>query len=268
MMNGQPQRPSAVSEPKDFYKNEVPERLQDDPLISYFRCRYSEREALLTSYEKRFAKKRYKFERIEQELTRIDQLRSEFDKSHERYMDRLRSSRATWVQQAKKRCRGETAQVRNIIRELEARGDDEARELLLRKHYELGILERVPDMPTEYPSMTNPIKTAASSASAESQESAAATLPAMENHTVPTSRSMDAAGSQVEPDHGFMVNMITLERESSSSSYVKFGMEKYPVNEALDGKPHRQLRQRCKQCEPNTLRYFHFPANNMDWIEV
>lgn len=255
-----------MDEPKDFYEKDVPERLQDDPLVSYFRCRYKQRDDLLATFKERFKEKKHKFERIEQELTRVDQLRSRFEKSHEFHMKRLRASRATWIRQAKTRCLGETQKVEEKIAQLKTKNDEESREQLPRQWYELNILKRVPNIKTEDSSMANPPKTTDSSRSAESQGSIA--IPITEDHKTTTVKSTDVESSQVDPDHEFMVNMITLKKVPPKSSYVHFEMEKCTVNKALDGACDSPLKHRCKRCEPDTLRYFHFPANNMDWIEV
>jgi hypothetical protein len=256
-----------ANKPRDVYEHEPPERLQDDPLVSYFRCRYKERKDLMADFEKRFKDKKHKFERIKQELARIDELRSEFDSSHGFFMERLRTSRETWIQQAKKKCRVETLNVEKTVAELVKKGDQKSRELLSRKQYELNILERVPNISLENPSTEiPPPKTEDSSASAESQQSTA--FRTAEEQKTPTVGETEEEDSPVDPDHGFMASMITLKKDSPRSSYVRFEMEKYPVNEALDGSPNNPLKQRCKRCEPDTIRYFHFPANNMAWIEV
>jgi hypothetical protein len=267
MPKGEQENTFAANEPRDLYEHEAPERLQDDPLVSYFRCRYKERKDLLSLFEKRFRDKKHKYERIKQELARIDELRSEFDSSHEFFMERLRTSRKTWIQHAKKTCHDETPKVEKTIAALVKKHDENSRELLSRKQYELNILKRVPKIKLETPSTEKtPPKTEDSSISAESRQSTA--IRTTEKQKTSSIGSAEAGDSLVDPDHGFMANMITLKKDSPGSSYVHFEMEKYSVNKALDGSPDNPLKQRCKHCEPDTLRYFHFPANNMAWIEV
>ena len=228
-----------ASEPRDFYEDEAPDHLQDDPLVSYFRSRYKEREDLLV----RLKGKKHEFERIKQELARIEELRSEFDSSHTFFMERLRTSREAWKRYAKGNCAEETRKVEKMIADVVEKDDKTAREQLSRKQFELNILKRVPNIEME--------NLSPESGRLETEDS-----------------SIETESVLVDPDHGFMTNMITLTKDSHGSSYVHFKMEKYPVNEALDGSPSNPLKQRCKHCEPDTLRYFHFPANNMSWIEV
>jgi hypothetical protein len=264
MANGHQECIPVIDMDEDFYEQKTPERLQDDPLVSYFRCRYRKRTALLAGFEERFKEKKYKFERIKQELGRIDQLRSGFHSSHKFHMDRLRSSREGWMQQAKNQCQHKAADVAKEIACLEAKKDDISQDLLARKRYELKVLRRVPDMDKEDSSEADSRhQSTGSSSSFKWRESTPAPTT-----TNPGIKSTETASSLMDPDHGFMVNLITLKRKTPESSYDRFEMEKSPVNEALDGTRDMQLKQRCKHCEPHTLRYFHFPANNMSWIEV
>jgi len=67
----------------DFIPDGIPDRLQDDNLIVYFRMRFEERESYLSSLSREEAqrsgnKPKIQSNRIEQELTRIEQLRSRF----------------------------------------------------------------------------------------------------------------------------------------------------------------------------------------------
>lgn len=259
--------PSA-NEPRDFYDHEAPDRLQDDPLVSYFRSRYKEREHMLKleTFEKKFEGKKYtlerikqELERVEQELTRIDELRSEFDGSHGFFMERLRTSRENWKKYAKDNCLNETIEVQKMIEHLAKQSDKKSQKLLSWKRYELDILKRVPNIKLEDLSTESvPPKTGGSTSTGPQPSNT-------EEHTTPTKTDT----SQDDPDHGFMASMITLKKKTPNSSYIQFEMEKYAVNKALDDTwVENPLKQRCNHCESDTLQYFHFPANNMSWIEV
>jgi hypothetical protein len=264
MANCQQNDTSTMNDPNDFYEQEVPERLQDDPLVSYFRCRYKEREALLSHFEERFKEKKYKFERVKQELTRIEELRSEFHTTHKYHMDRLRDAREAWMKEAKEKCAERIQTVQESVESLRGKTDHKSLSQLSRKLDELRILSRVPTLTVEDPPLTNSTKSRSSTSSRDSGNSAISPSKAID--TTSTIRSTEI--SQPDPDHGFMVSMITLRKKAPKSSYVNFEMDKLPVNKALDGTPDNPLKQRCEHCEPDTLRYFHFPANNMDWVEV
>jgi hypothetical protein len=67
--------------------------------------------------------------------------------------------------------------------------------------------------------------------------------------------------------YGLTVSKIVLRRSDPgcSSSFMSYDMQKYPLNDCLFKEENNPLTQ---ECEPNTIRYFHLPANNMHWIEV
>lgn len=52
------------------------------------------------------------------------------------------------------------------------------------------------------------------------------------------------------------------ELEKDESGEPK-GLKKYPIEEFLDSTGEKIFAEN----EPGTIRYFHLPANNMDWIE-
>src|SRR4051812_21684508 len=94
---------NAAIDPKgeDFVPDEIPERLQDDQLIRYFRLRFHDREEFL--WRLKDAKNatgvgNVDVHRIEKELERIERLKSTFAKSRENKatMDDFESSRAQW----------------------------------------------------------------------------------------------------------------------------------------------------------------------------
>jgi hypothetical protein len=70
--------------------------------------------------------------------------------------------------------------------------------------------------------------------------------------------------------YGFVVQKITLKRNpdaqgSSASSFNEYRLDTYPVHDVLYTKDNNPLTEKC---EKDTIRYFHFPANNMLWVEV
>jgi len=66
--------------------------------------------------------------------------------------------------------------------------------------------------------------------------------------------------------YGYMVTEIVLRKDViSSTSFMSYDTRKHPLNNCLFETEHNPL---TKKCEPDTIRYFHFPANNMHWIEV
>ncbi|CAG8983894.1 hypothetical protein HYALB_00005533 [Hymenoscyphus albidus] len=67
--------------------------------------------------------------------------------------------------------------------------------------------------------------------------------------------------------YGISVSKITLEKSSTSSSYMNSGIERYDLHKVLYDKENNPLRRMASTDNPNTIRYFHFPSNNMHWIE-
>jgi len=72
--------------------------------------------------------------------------------------------------------------------------------------------------------------------------------------------------SQLDSDFGFTVTTVTLERDSLSDSYTNFSMEKFALNNVLHGGNSDERDPLRENPKPNSLRYFHFPANNMIWV--
>jgi hypothetical protein len=81
--------------------------------------------------------------------------------------------------------------------------------------------------------------------------------------TIDTSRVFE----RPEDSYGISVHKITLKRSDIScpSSYMSYSTDRYPLSKILLASDTNPLTEKCK---PNTIRYFHFPANNMHWIEV
>jgi hypothetical protein len=70
--------------------------------------------------------------------------------------------------------------------------------------------------------------------------------------------------------YGFVVPRITLKKSqgnqgSGSSSFGEYVLKSYPVHNILFDKDKNPLMEKC---EEDTIRYFHFPANCMLWVEV
>ncbi|TGO63023.1 hypothetical protein BOTNAR_0106g00190 [Botryotinia narcissicola] len=69
--------------------------------------------------------------------------------------------------------------------------------------------------------------------------------------------------------YGFSVSKITLEKRQSdgtpkTTSYGQYGIKKYSVLEVLES---NGVQDHWARENTESIRYFHFPANNMKWIE-
>lgn len=70
-----------------------------------------------------------------------------------------------------------------------------------------------------------------------------------------------------DDSYGISVHRITLRQSDKScpSSYMSYDTDRFPLSKILLASDTNPLTEPCK---PDTIRYFHFPANNMHWIEV
>jgi hypothetical protein len=65
--------------------------------------------------------------------------------------------------------------------------------------------------------------------------------------------------------YGINVAEYKLRKEDFMFSYGHFSVAGYPLQDILHNKEDNPIRQNG---EPHTLRYYHFPANSMHWVEV
>lgn len=205
-------------------RDNTPHNLQDNPLILYFRCKYSERDGLKQYYEQTDPVQR---KRIDLELDRIDRLRSNFTKHVENVplFTSMKHSRSNWRQHAKSKCFEEKKRLSRLL--------NKATTCELRKRYERDLC----------------------------------TLQAFEASADPLQHE---TGAEEDKGYGFVVYKISLKRkpptkESPQSSYKDYSYSGYPLNDILYKKQSNPL---MEECEENSIRYFHFPANNMRWVEV
>jgi hypothetical protein len=222
----------------DFFEQQIPERLVDDALVQYFRSRYAKRQALRASL------KSHDLDRIDEELKRIDRLRSHFYSSHEADMSILRESRNDWILRAKMRCKREKESVQEELKKLQTMSDAKSKLLIAREKEELRVLEAVPNLIIH----SSPIGVNTPSPSDPASEAPS-----------------PGTNSKIDSEYGFTVSEITMRKTSPSGSYDDFAMKKYPLKDVLDGTGDDPLSEKI---DSKTLRYFHFPANNMIWIEV
>jgi hypothetical protein len=169
--------------------------------------------------------------RIELELERIDKLRSTFAQYVENSppVQSMTVSRRFWRTHARKLCR--TNSEKEEVERLSREAPTETRQ---RYRDYLSLLQRVGDWTiSEDPVRPN------------------------------TSLGEDKG-------YGFIAPRITLKKSqgsqgSDSSSFGEYVLKSYPVHNILYDKNENPL---MEECEKDTIRYFHFPANCMLWVEV
>jgi hypothetical protein len=169
--------------------------------------------------------------KIDLELERIEKLRSAFTQIVENNLlvQSMSRSRMAWRRHAKELCSSEAEKKKVNARLKEAPAASKPRH---RGH--LGLLQRV----SSWRISADPLR----------------------------------PNTSLEEDrgYGFVVYKITLKRNdkpqgSRTSSFNKYSLDTHPVHDILYKKEDNPLAEKCKK---DTIRYFHFPANNMLWVEV
>ncbi|PVH89197.1 hypothetical protein DL98DRAFT_97495 [Cadophora sp. DSE1049] len=273
---------------EDFEPDEIPEQLKDECLVNFFRCRYKERPELKTKYEALPQKnERDQRGRIGREIDRIEKLRNGFDETERNKPDiELFKYRQTmWRRHAIGTCRDNFVNVEARVAEwikcnkFKSKAESDRRIELEKKILTAVSHWKPPDEPSTLPKILQDAKKAEEEAAAlikdpltyliekatkrfkaKKEESKPPSLQRRE--TIDTSRKFELP----EDSYGISVHKITLRQSDKScpSSYMSYGTDRYPLSEILLASDTNPL---TKRCEPNTIRHFHFPANNMHWIE-
>ncbi|XMA07793.1 hypothetical protein WAI453_000584 [Rhynchosporium graminicola] len=271
---------------EDFVPDEIPEQLKDECLVNYFRRRYAERPRLQAEYEKPAEPgKRDQRGRIDREITRIRKLREGFEttKRNEPDIELFKYRQAMWRRYARKTCEDNVSDIEPRVAKLVASKKIESKEHGDRRiRIEKNILRAVSSwtMPHEppLPKILEDAKKADADAAALIKDPLTHLIEKVTNRfkpkeeiilkpklerqaTVDTSRDFKLP----EDSYGISVHKLTLRQpDTCPSSYMSYDTDRYPLKEVLLAGNRNPL---TKACEPNTIRYFHFPANNMHWIE-
>lgn len=76
----------------------------------------------------------------------------------------------------------------------------------------------------------------------------------------------NTASDEDDKGYGFVVYKVILKKHAEQNlSYDDYHLDTYPVRDVLDKNKKNPL---MEPCEKDSIRYFHFPANNMLWVEV
>jgi len=296
-----------VSAGEDFVPIDIPDRLQDDHLIEYFRIRFDIRKAYLRNLRNaegtkdQKIKKKKEADRIEKELTRIEALKSTFVKQPENDLlawnvDRCRFH---WKNHAKDSVEENLKTLEERVEEMDLEKDEEKGidEPLCRSNWERQILNKVkiwdrplppppkPKIPEEEKRAKEQKEEAERKALAMKKASFLGRLQAAlcknedtDKESLPKkkkNRPKDKTPKEKRPppkdSYGLTVTKITLRKcdskTSTSTSFMNYDIEKYPLDQCLF-KTGPKKSPLSEKCEPDTIRYFHIPANNMQWIEV
>jgi hypothetical protein len=206
----------------------TPEHLRDNPLVLFFRCKYNDRDQLMNTFCT------VAQESIEIELRNIDQSRSRLTQDDESLglAKGLSHSRNVWRAFAKSRCSVEKQRVRRLAEGALSHSKSEGyfRDAL-------RILDKVED----WKDVINP----------------------------PQPDGRPGLGN--DKGDGFLVHRVVLKKRNPSgqgpisSSYDDCNLKSYPLEDVLYEKGNNPLTDSCQE---DAIQYFHFPANDMVWVEV
>lgn len=227
----------------DFRYDDLPPSLRDDILVRYFRSRFSERRRILQEFDPE------QREGVERELGGIATLRVSLPAPD---IQVLAYRKVVWTRYAIERAPHD---IRDIAAKTGKRRSFSNEESARRFSWERRILLRVRkwEMPPKLPlpralQDPNSIRQRMSRAWGTQQPLAPVLVP-------------------VDDTYGVKVPGVTLRKSQTARGVFSPGyhLKMYPLSLILSDNDENPL---VKRCEPNTLRYFHLPANNMHWIEV
>lgn len=280
----------------DFVEDEIPEKLQDDLLVAFFRERVGERAHLLEEYRTRPGRNATQqkraveqVNRLEKEVKRIEKLRKTFSGENPKLMEHFLYRQREWRKEAFRRGEHELASLDKRLKKMQSRGHDtEWRSR--REELEQEILQGVSrwrlkwdtdlsiniDMPYELQkhhegcappkkdSFLGRFQKRKHPHDISNQEGDKGSRGTPQS---PSSSKEECRDIQQEDDYGITVNRITLSKEDPDErSYMSHSMKSFPLKTILYAKGEDN--PLTAKCEEGKIRYFHFPANNMRWVEV
>ncbi|TEY39017.1 hypothetical protein BOTCAL_0472g00040 [Botryotinia calthae] len=261
---------------KDFFDDSTPQKLIDDnDFVSlYLRCRYDRRgndvdrdglhnfvAGLPEESRKKFSKD-YE-DKINEELERIAELRALFAGKARNFpdIDKLKRLKKAWKKNAITSCEANLKENAHYVMEVKT---DLAKPM--REYKASGS-----DLTDAAQVIKDPEKKDEEIRRAENKDRI---LRKVASWKLPDD-SVDEDEKDVPKDvpdnsgYGFTVSKITLEKRqfddaAKTTSYGQYKMEKHSVSGVLEPKHDKD-----PWAKENTesIRYFHFPANNMEWIE-
>jgi hypothetical protein len=275
-----PTEPSVGNLYEDFVPDNIPERLKDNLLVNYFRCRFRDRDDLLTLEDSRDGKWR-----IERELKRIKDLRKSFEETNRNKpdMEVFLYRQAKWRIHASEQREQNLASVEERVQKMKRLDPAERhRRVELEKRILTAIKTwKKPPNPKLPEKLQEPAAEADGSKKLKHRHLSKLLeklhmneeIPQNSNQGRPTKNRENHKDTSREfklPDdsYGISIHQMTLSKsdERCPTSYMSYKSDRYPLKDVLD--MHRDSPLKKEKCKPDTIRYFHFPANNMYWIEV
>jgi hypothetical protein len=269
----------------DYFVDEIPEQLKDDCLVAYFRCRYEERDNY--KYDDQDKK------RIDRELHRIVNLKKTFEAEarNKDHIEMFKYCRAAWrdhaIHNAQVNLDNLESRLNKIIARLAAQKKCKTTPEQLtteKKSRRLGFERKVLSAVEKWPRVTLPPRPAGLGPPDDDLgEKTGSFFSWFKKKPKKQPESTDQDPEQdletktnpkdfpiPEDSYGINITKVTLTRlHDTDSTFFKLrkidNIESYPLKQVLEDGPENPLRK----CDgTDTIRYFHFPANNMHWIEV
>ncbi|KAL2070267.1 hypothetical protein VTL71DRAFT_13293 [Oculimacula yallundae] len=267
---------------EDFVPDEISKHSGDDCLIKYFRCRYADRASLMKSYSDGEQMK------INRELSHIKNLREEFERQerHKPNIEMFLYRQALWRKSAIEECEGNREGLERKVqrwgwsRTLSKSNGDLQRRIFLENNILSAVETWVKPVEQRSPNVLRGAEKAAEEIKGQSQDSLTWLLQkftrrfrkaqeqACHPPLPPTNETIDTSRDFILPKDSYQTSVprITLRKSDAASplSYLSYDIAEYALSEILAEGLDNPL---TAKCEPNTIRYFHFPSNNMQWIE-
>jgi hypothetical protein len=224
---------------EDFCDYKVPKNSKNDPVALYFRTRYGNRSTILQQANKETKDK------IMQEEERIVELKKVFaasDPSHKEMLDELENLKKAWKASAKNKRSANKHYVDHEFAEYLRLTEIAEDRIERRKKEKLRILERVQAASWDYPAVEDD--------------------PIVENN-------VDIDTVTGKPGYGFTMSKITVDRHPPQDpSLPNYKLERFSIDEATEPNSAKNPWKKDPTATPDAIRYFHFPANDMEWIQV
>jgi hypothetical protein len=281
---------------EDFTKDEIPVNLQDDCLVRYFRCRYAERDKFLRELHEETDRKR-----VRRELDRIEQLRNVFEKTKEnqRLVDKYRQLRAEWKNHALKNSHAQLLETGERVQEMKKLKDEDRmrrenleRDILLevKKWEETEAplrratrskprpdpvapeqLDRISRLVTKIKKKYRPARDLNADSNVDGGVDEDDSHEESETDSVDRGEPSAKERSRRTDSYGISVSQITLTKSKTSktedsSSFTVDHIIRHKLSDVLYKTQDNPLRRDTTKTDE--IRYFHFPSNNMHWIEV
>ncbi|RYP42040.1 hypothetical protein DL767_000552 [Monosporascus sp. MG133] len=262
-----------------------------DPIIAYFGLRVQDREKFRNNLDKK------EQERIQRDLSRIERIRKQFSSYEKKrtLIEQLENTKKEWKEEVARNVLSFQRDLENalktlhdwrrdtelpeVLRDLEKLGADrlqskyQRHSMLFRRLAGWGADGSRPNDVSKHPNTNRRGGFFGRKKPGLDQPSQSQPVPAISEDP----QSNNAAGDVgPEPMYGFKAYAMYFEKNEGKDSWRgwtyphakykgKYPNQKISMDDILNQEHENPLMERCP---PNNIRYFHFPTNNMSWIET